>query len=921
MKKNLLLGIMLSVAIFCGGLFVSKTAYAEQGKIKVVALGDSIAYGQTKASDDESTPDVDESQIPSYAVKLQEKLETIYPSVTIENLAHSGDILSDMMTIVNNNRAKVQGADVITICMGANHILGPAVNAFSGSLTTILANIGSLGAKMKEGADLFASTFKTSLEEISSLNSTAKIYVMTDYNPYYFTTAKVNFMGEITISLGPVVAYHQEGSGYEDIPSNTRSMLNVQEGVTGINQTIRAAVSELGNANIKLVDVQAEFQKKIDAGEFTAATYNSYIDTATGSVAITDGFNFQQTFDPHPTAAGQTLIRDIHWDTIKSNLFSVTEAKILSGGAAAESEYTLYKPESGAYSSIKLSASIQGDGALPAVKWFVDEDELDGSEYDGYEYSISGTDLTFTPRKVGSYQISYKYKSSATAEETSSDVVRVNLGEKAPASSDWAVSDIAIVAERDGSEIFGQVEYPYDKNGYAGVTFAAEINFSADPSGTDYPSVVWTITNAQNQVVKTYNGSKSELTYAPEFDVTESGTYTLTLTVQKAKDSAENLTATRTIVLKSLSADDVPTEELELALSCSLSGQSVQAENGIIPLTSGSSYVFKFDGVPVNYVWYVINSSEPELASEMESSAIATSSSAVSEFTFAPTSATLGAYSLYVKKSGSLVMVGRISISKKSDTSQATSVELEILMATSETSSPTLVTPSGTRKYSFKFNKNYVYTLRAKTSLQSSDVLQFFYFKQGNSKYIEIPNASNLREINISSILKSVGEYKFFAKVNGHLVSTDKIYTVQVERSDSEKIKIQISANEIIGESGGMNSYRLSVQNLNENAGIDLDNLTILWYLIDGDNTYLIRSGNNVIYTPTSEGREKIKVDILQNGVSLLSPENANDATVSIVARSNNSVNVLIWVLAVVGVLSIGLTISIVVKVKSERVW
>lgn len=920
MKKNLLLGIMLSAAIFCGGLFVPKAAYAEQGEVKVVALGDSIAYGQTKASDDAATPDVDESQIPSYAVKLKEKLETIYSSVTVENLAHSGDVLSDMMTIVNNNREKVQNADVITICIGANHILGPAVNAFSGSLTNIFTNISSLGTSMKEGAALFSSTFKTSLQQITSLNNSAKIYVMTDYNPYYFTTAKVNFMGEILIDLGPVVSYHQEGTGYENISASTRNMLNIQNGVTGINQTIRSAVSELNNSNIQLVDVQAEFQKKIDAGEFTAASYKNYIDTATGSVSITDGFNFQQTLDPHPTAVGQTYIRDIHWDTMKTNLFSVTEAKILKDGTIAENEYTLYKPEIGSYSSITLSASVRGDGALPLVKWFVGEDELDGSEYDGYEYSISGGELTFTPRKVGAYQICYKYKPSATAEEASSNVVRVNLGEKSTA-SDWAVSDISIGAKRGEAEISGEVEYPFNTSGYSGITFTAELNFSADPSGTEYPLVEWTITNAQNQVVKTKSGSKSELSYTPEFEVTESGAYTLTLTVQKQKNSTETLTVSRSIILKALSADDVPTDELKAALICTLSGQNVQAESGIIPLTSGSSYVLKFDGVPLNYVWYIIDSSEEELPSEMESSAIATSSSEVNVFTFAPTSATLGGYSIYVKKNGTLVMVGRISISKKSDTSQVTSVELEILMATSETSSPSVATPSGTRKYTFKFNKNYVYTLRSKTNLQASDVLQFFYFKQGNSKYIEIPNASNLREINISSILKSVGEYKFFAKVNGHLVATDKIYTVQIERSDSEDLHIQLTANEIIGESGGMNSYRLSVQNLNENAGIDLDELTILWYLIDGDNTYLIRSGNNVVYTPTSEGREKIKVDILHNGVSILSPENANNATISIVARSNNSVNVLIWVLAVVGVLSIGLTISIVVKVKSERVW
>ena len=62
-------------------------------------------------------------------------------------------------------------------------------------------------------------------------------------------------------------------------------------------------------------------------------------------------------------------------------------------------------------------------------------------------------------------------------------------------------------------------------------------------------------------------------------------------------------------------------------------------------------------------------------------------------------------------------------------------------------------------------------------------------------------------------------------------------------------------------------------------------------------------------------------VDVLDGqGMTLFSQENI-PPEIEILARSNNTANVLMYVLIVVGVLTAGLIISIVVKVKSEKVW
>ena len=88
---------------------------------------------------------------------------------------------------------------------------------------------------------------------------------------------------------------------------------------------------------------------------------------------------------------------------------------------------------------------------------------------------------------------------------------------------------------------------------------------------------------------------------------------------------------------------------------------------------------------------------------------------------------------------------------------------------------------------------------------------------------------------------------------------------------------------------------------------------------MEGDSSYLVRSGNHVIYQPEQEGRFTIRADVLSNGVSILGSTRMPE--VEILARSNNTANVLMYVLIVVGVLTVGLVISIVVKVKSEKVW
>lgn len=247
-------------------------------------------------------------------------------------------------------------------------------------------------------------------------------------------------------------------------------------------------------------------------------------------------------------------------------------------------------------------------------------------------------------------------------------------------------------------------------------------------------------------------------------------------------------------------------------------------------------------------------------------------------------------------------------------------VELALYWAEDSSTEPRFVAPEAGNYYEFEYNMTDVFELRVYSQIESTDRVQFYYYKDGNYKYIEIPNEDNSRSIDISTILKSVGTFKFFAKINNNLIGENNIYTINIINSPESSLVVGISYEEIIGEAGTMNSYRLILSNTGSTtSGFNLDDLTILWYIVEGDSAYLVRSGNYATYTPEAEGRFTIRADVLSNGVSILGTSRMPE--VEILARSNNSANVLMYVLIVVGVLSVGLVISIVIKVKSEKVW
>ncbi len=226
---------------------------------------------------------------------------------------------------------------------------------------------------------------------------------------------------------------------------------------------------------------------------------------------------------------------------------------------------------------------------------------------------------------------------------------------------------------------------------------------------------------------------------------------------------------------------------------------------------------------------------------------------------------------------------------------------------------------SQTNKFTFVYTKDARFELRVESELQPTDSIKFYYCKNQDFKYVEIPNINNFPEMEVTNILTSVGTYQFFAVLNDNLSGENiNLYEIEITKSTETEFNPTITYEEIIGNPGEINKYKFILQNLNE-TGYDIDDLTILWYIVEDNTEYLIATGNSALYTPLTQGRFTVRANVLLNSIPIL--DQSSKPEMEILARSNNSANVLMYVLIVVGVLSVGLAISIVIKIKSEKVW
>lgn len=274
-----------------------------ENNLIIRAYGDSISYGETLANLNDAYPAVfSEKYVNSF------NAEFIAKGVSGDT---SSDLLEDLEPYKNNTATDMQNfidTDIITLCIGANNILGSSLSNLTSFLTGSISE-----AQMQALLDAGVNQFKEDYPQILEIFENKQIVVMTIYNPYKYLSL-TDIQIDSSVSADNAALINSLILSYETKLQKliTMSINSLQI----INDEIRASESN----NICVVDIYNLFNT------FTENEYLSYINADISKVTITNSdieqllnFNISgvmskisNSCDPHPTKEGHAKIAEKH---------------------------------------------------------------------------------------------------------------------------------------------------------------------------------------------------------------------------------------------------------------------------------------------------------------------------------------------------------------------------------------------------------------------------------------------------------------------------------------------------------------------------------------------------------------------------------------------------------------------------------
>ncbi|RSK27163.1 hypothetical protein EJF36_09880 [Bacillus sp. HMF5848] len=205
--RNISMFLFAVVLLFSG---IPLHASANVVKLDYVALGDSLAAGQTPYKDEATGQLVlDDSYADFIAADFAE--EGFLSSFT-NDFAISGYKSSDVLTDIVNNVEKddkalqdvIKEAEVITLSVGANDFLSQLnINRDTGTISITKEDIETIGASMTKN-------IHTILGTIRELNPNVQIYLMGYYNAFpHLPADKLPLAEQLALQLNSLVAFHE----------------------------------------------------------------------------------------------------------------------------------------------------------------------------------------------------------------------------------------------------------------------------------------------------------------------------------------------------------------------------------------------------------------------------------------------------------------------------------------------------------------------------------------------------------------------------------------------------------------------------------------------------------------------------------------------------------------------------------------
>lgn len=276
----------VGVQTFCGGF------YDGRERIKFVALGDSIARGHG-LSDPENS---------AYPAKVCESVRQSLPDTEVDfyNYAHDGDTTGNLLEIVKNGASELDGADIVTVSIGANNILHPFFSClrqlssvlgfspsssesgdFSDRVENVFESVNSFlegdefASSMAQGVATAKSDLNEIFAEIKRRAPSAKVLVMLVYSPYHDTVISLPYI-EQKIDLGTLC---------DMWVSRLDAVLSDASSASGF-YTVDCYTPLLGQKGLLNVAISL--------------------------------FPPRFSIDPHPNASGHTSIANLHIDVLNS---------------------------------------------------------------------------------------------------------------------------------------------------------------------------------------------------------------------------------------------------------------------------------------------------------------------------------------------------------------------------------------------------------------------------------------------------------------------------------------------------------------------------------------------------------------------------------------------------------------------------
>lgn len=312
-----------------------------------VSLGDSIAVGhlidgdweanygyQTQYGENGNTETVIVPE--TYTDLIHKELIARYGgTVSATSFAHSGDTVADLMTKLNHSvvRNALEKADYVTVCIGANDVLQPALMNLdqyvnTGDMSGITAIVQANLAKLANDSD--ANSYKALFDKLIGINPNAKYVFTTIYNPY-----KYLWLEESTSAhdykdgfLGPLMWCVPDALGSGIANSIRSAFLSVdyvemvfdringvgdwaETQVTALNNVLRSKISAYGNANILLADAKAVFDPIPDRPISAPKHYNDMVNVEPTRGYVIQDLDWSQFWG------------NVNWGDLLSNISNV----------------------------------------------------------------------------------------------------------------------------------------------------------------------------------------------------------------------------------------------------------------------------------------------------------------------------------------------------------------------------------------------------------------------------------------------------------------------------------------------------------------------------------------------------------------------------------------------------------------------